>query len=473
MAARPEPDTAAPTAPAPTPVRRRPARPRLRDRGGRVPIEWDVRPIYDFLFSLTDDAGVPARPASRSTAPGSTDAAPDARRSAIQAEAIGRRLRHGHPRRARSPSSTPSSAPSTPSLTPSRPTPTAGARSSTMLVRPRCRIPTSARSSSRRRPATEPALAPCARRSREHKVGSRSCSRTPRPGIARLIAILRTWATAVRRRSSHGSWPTWSATTRFARSTAAPHDSSDLIERTTGGIRWLPEVGIRRVILAPSYFSRPYNILLAGPDWRFFAYPVADDALEAERPRWHRRQSVVRLHRALGDATRLRILKLLAGTRPLPDRDRPAARTVQADHQAPPGPAARGRSRDGRRGRTVIYYSLRRDRHRDALQPTSAASSAPDPTARSAAEPPAGHRLDIHLTRRRTKWTGLIDRFVRDRTDDLHRVADGIRRERDLRPTVASVSVDAPVPTPFPAGVKAAVSPCGETPTVQAARRAA
>jgi len=67
----------------------------------------------------------------------------------------------------------------------------------------------------------------------------------------------------------------------------------------------------------------------------------------------------------------------------------------------------------------------------------------------------------------------LIDRFVRDRTDDLHRVADGIRRERDLRPTVASVSVDAPVPTPFPAGVKAAASPCGETPTVQAARRAA
>ena len=89
------------------------------------------------------------------------------------------------------------------------------------------------------------------------------------------------------------------------------YKAAELIEHTTGGIRWLPEVGVRRVILAPTYFSRPYNILLAGPDWRFFAYPVADDALEAE-DRLAPPQAVVRLHRALGDETRLRILKLLA-----------------------------------------------------------------------------------------------------------------------------------------------------------------
>ncbi len=87
---------------------------------------------------------------------------------------------------------------------------------------------------------------------------------------------------------------------------------TDLIERTTGGIRWLPEASIKRVVLAPTYFSRPYNILLAGLDWRFFAYPVADEALEAA-DRLAPPQSVVRLHRALGDDTRLRILKLLAG----------------------------------------------------------------------------------------------------------------------------------------------------------------
>jgi DNA-binding transcriptional ArsR family regulator len=87
---------------------------------------------------------------------------------------------------------------------------------------------------------------------------------------------------------------------------------SDLIEQTTGGIRWLPEGGVRRVILAPSYFSRPYNYLMSGGDWRFFGYPVADAALDPADP-LAAPQSVVRLHRALGDETRLKILKLLAG----------------------------------------------------------------------------------------------------------------------------------------------------------------
>jgi len=89
-------------------------------------------------------------------------------------------------------------------------------------------------------------------------------------------------------------------------------DVSDLIERTTGGIRWLPEMGISRVILAPSYFTRPFNFLFAGEDWRFYGYPVSDDAVDAG-DRLSPPPAVIRLHRALGDETRLRILKLLAG----------------------------------------------------------------------------------------------------------------------------------------------------------------
>ena len=85
----------------------------------------------------------------------------------------------------------------------------------------------------------------------------------------------------------------------------------ELIEKTTGGIRWLPEAGVRRVVMAPSYFTRPYNFLLAGDTWRYFGYPVADDALEVSDP-LAAPQNVVRLHRALGDETRLKILKLLS-----------------------------------------------------------------------------------------------------------------------------------------------------------------
>ena len=87
-------------------------------------------------------------------------------------------------------------------------------------------------------------------------------------------------------------------------------EPAELIERTTGGIRWLSEPGVRRVILAPSYFSRPYNFLLGGDDWRFFGYPIADAALDDTDP-LAPPQALVRLHRALGDDTRLRILRLL------------------------------------------------------------------------------------------------------------------------------------------------------------------
>jgi len=84
----------------------------------------------------------------------------------------------------------------------------------------------------------------------------------------------------------------------------------DLVEKTTGGLRYVSERGVRRVILAPSYFARPYNMVLSADDWRLFGYPVADAAIagdDALAPP----QSVLRLHRALGDDTRLRILKLL------------------------------------------------------------------------------------------------------------------------------------------------------------------
>ena len=140
---------------------------------------------------------------------------------------------------------------------------------------------------------------------------------------------------------------------------------SDLVERTTGGIRWLAEPGIRRVILAPSYFSRPYNFLLGGADWRFFGYPIADNALDAVDP-LAPPQSSVRLHRALGDETRLRILKLLAG------RDLYLTEIAQLLELSKPTIKhhlallrSAGLVTITESG-TVLYYSLRRERLDDA-----------------------------------------------------------------------------------------------------------
>ena len=146
------------------------------------------------------------------------------------------------------------------------------------------------------------------------------------------------------------------------RETLAP---VDLIERTTGGIRWLPEAGVRRVILAPSYFSRPYNFLMNSADWRMFGYPVSDQAIEVSDP-LAAPQAVVRLHRALGDETRLRILKLLAG------RDLYLTEIAQQlDLSKPTIKHHLALLRSAglvtiTESGTVIYYSLRRNRLDDA-----------------------------------------------------------------------------------------------------------
>jgi hypothetical protein len=84
-----------------------------------------------------------------------------------------------------------------------------------------------------------------------------------------------------------------------------------LIERVTGGVRWLADPGVRRVFLAPSYFARPFNYIYNGPDWRLFCYPIEDAILEAA-DRSAPPAAMVRLYRALGDATRMRILRLLS-----------------------------------------------------------------------------------------------------------------------------------------------------------------
>lgn len=140
---------------------------------------------------------------------------------------------------------------------------------------------------------------------------------------------------------------------------------ADLIETTTGGVRYLPEPGISRVILAPSFFSRPFNFLMSARDWRLFGYPVADSALgpsDALTPPL----SVVRLHRALGDETRLRILKLLAS------RDLYLTEIAQQlDLSKPTIKHHLAQLRSAglvtiTESGTVMYYSLRRNRLDDA-----------------------------------------------------------------------------------------------------------
>lgn len=86
-----------------------------------------------------------------------------------------------------------------------------------------------------------------------------------------------------------------------------------IIERATNGIEYGPEPGIRRVLLIPSVAARPWVHALDYQDLKIFCYPVADEAMAADRDAPPPR--LVSVTKALGDERRLHLLKLLA-TRP-------------------------------------------------------------------------------------------------------------------------------------------------------------
>lgn len=90
----------------------------------------------------------------------------------------------------------------------------------------------------------------------------------------------------------------------------AETDPFGFVERVTNGLRLVGEPGVRRIVLAPSYFARPYNELTRVSSTRLICYPISDDALGAA-DRLAPSPATVRLFRALGDETRLRLLRLL------------------------------------------------------------------------------------------------------------------------------------------------------------------
>jgi DNA-binding transcriptional ArsR family regulator len=197
-----------------------------------------------------------------------------------------------------------------------------------------------------------------------HKKGRLQLLRDPAAARERILKVLRAWQP----RFAEIEPRIQSILERDYDERAADRERlspGELIETTTGGVRYLPESGISRVILGPSYFSRPYNFLMSAGDWRFFGYPVADSALgpaDALTPPL----ALVRLHRALGDETRLRILKLLASRdlylteiAGLLDLSKPTIKHHLAQLRSA------GLVTITESG-TVLYYTLRRNRLDDA-----------------------------------------------------------------------------------------------------------
>jgi DNA-binding transcriptional ArsR family regulator len=94
------------------------------------------------------------------------------------------------------------------------------------------------------------------------------------------------------------------------RALAATTSPEELMERATNGLQYTPQRWIRRVLLIPHVSMRPWNLMNAYDDVCVVGYPVADESLGVDVTAPPAR--LVRLHKALGDEKRLRILKRLA-----------------------------------------------------------------------------------------------------------------------------------------------------------------
>ena len=93
-----------------------------------------------------------------------------------------------------------------------------------------------------------------------------------------------------------------------ARSLARRLPAEELIDTATRGIRYSPEAGIRRILLVPHVVSRPWSIFTEADDTKIVCFGVAESHVTGDVPP----DPLVASYKALGDETRLRILRRLA-----------------------------------------------------------------------------------------------------------------------------------------------------------------
>ena len=124
-----------------------------------------------------------------------------------------------------------------------------------------------------------------------------------------LLDLLRGWYDEVFREQEPTILPILARDVEAKRALKSTMSPEQLIETCTGW-EYVPEPGIKRVVLIPSYINRPYNSDSRYHDTRIFYFPAADESVAAGTNAPPVR--LLRLAKALADERRLRILKKLS-----------------------------------------------------------------------------------------------------------------------------------------------------------------
>lgn len=133
---------------------------------------------------------------------------------------------------------------------------------------------------------------------------------TPAEITGRLMGILERWYEEVFRAQEPRLLPILERDAEATRLMAASLSVERLIETVTNGWEYVPEPGIRQVLLIPSVVIRPVVHRFDHHEVKIIAYPVSDENMTAEGDTPPPR--LVRILKALGDELRLRILRRLS-----------------------------------------------------------------------------------------------------------------------------------------------------------------
>jgi DNA-binding transcriptional ArsR family regulator len=125
----------------------------------------------------------------------------------------------------------------------------------------------------------------------------------------RVLNILESWYEHVFRDLEQQIMPIIERDAEAKRALSQVVSLERLVDVATNGFELVPEPGLRKVVLIPSYIDRPWNHVTEYQDAKIFIYPVADESIaeDASTPPVR----LVRLIKALADERRLRILKKL------------------------------------------------------------------------------------------------------------------------------------------------------------------
>ncbi|HLR02118.1 MAG TPA: metalloregulator ArsR/SmtB family transcription factor [Virgibacillus sp.] len=87
-------------------------------------------------------------------------------------------------------------------------------------------------------------------------------------------------------------------------------NSEQLVHWATGGVDYLPEPSVYKVLLIPQFIYRPWNIEADIEGTKVFYYPVSNKSLSPQ-DKYMPSNFMIQKYKALGDEVRLRIIKIL------------------------------------------------------------------------------------------------------------------------------------------------------------------